>query len=38
MSLAKVMRGACRKASDRVVEKGVCGVCGRTELIVRLGA
>ncbi|HXJ83257.1 MAG TPA: hypothetical protein VMS64_31805 [Candidatus Methylomirabilis sp.] len=35
ISLAKLMRGAYRKSDDRVVEKGVCAVCGRTELIVR---
>jgi hypothetical protein len=36
VSLAELMRGAFRKASDRVVERGVCHICHRRELVVRL--
>jgi hypothetical protein len=35
-SLARLMRIGYRQASDRVADKGVCAICGRTENIVRL--
>jgi hypothetical protein len=35
IALAGLMRGAHRRMKDRVVEKGLCKVCGRTDLIVR---
>jgi hypothetical protein len=36
VALAKLMGTGYRKASDRVVEKGVCDMCGRTAQTVRL--
>lgn len=38
ISLARTMRSTYRTARDRVVERGICGVCGRTALIVRFTA
>lgn len=35
ISLARVMKSTHRAARDRVVERGVCSVCGRTALIAR---
>ncbi|HEV8439540.1 MAG TPA: hypothetical protein VGT40_15740 [Methylomirabilota bacterium] len=35
IALVGLMRGAYRRVKDRVVEKGLCKVCGRADVIVR---
>jgi hypothetical protein len=35
IALARKMKSSYQAVKDRVVERGVCGVCGRAALIVR---